>query len=104
MNQLNCLPQDAIFWGHDILPTAVASLDQHGIRRPLTFTVEPLRDFHAQPFGLPHSITSCITLAPVLRPCAESYGDQLQIFYANEVGDLGDGNGATLNGFLESLW
>ncbi|WP_042877321.1 iron-containing alcohol dehydrogenase [Cupriavidus necator] len=48
MNQLNCLPQDAIFWGHDILPTAVASLDQHGIRRPLTFTVEPLRDFHAQ--------------------------------------------------------
>ncbi|WP_354684325.1 iron-containing alcohol dehydrogenase [Cupriavidus necator] len=48
MNQLNCLPQDAIFWGHDILPTAVASLGQHGIRRPLTFTVEPLRDFHAQ--------------------------------------------------------
>ncbi|MGH8788347.1 MAG: hypothetical protein ACREYA_25105 [Cupriavidus necator] len=44
MNQLNCLPQDAIFWGHDILP------------------------------------------------------------YANEIGDLGDGHGATLNGFLESLW
>ncbi|MGY2485243.1 amidase [Cupriavidus sp. CP313] len=34
MNQLNCQPQDAIFSGHDILPTAVASLDQHGIRRP----------------------------------------------------------------------
>jgi len=36
MKQLSCLPQDAIFWGHGILPTAVASPDQHGIRRPLT--------------------------------------------------------------------
>ncbi|WP_439687571.1 Alcohol dehydrogenase [Cupriavidus oxalaticus] len=48
MNQLNCLPQDAVLWGHDILPAAAASLGKHGIRRPLTFTVEPLRGFHAQ--------------------------------------------------------
>ena len=31
-------------------------------------------------FGLPHSMTSCITLAPVIRACAESYGDKLEIF------------------------
>jgi len=48
MSQLNCLPQEAILWGHDILPTAGASLDQYGVRHPLTFTVERLRDFHAQ--------------------------------------------------------
>lgn len=31
-------------------------------------------------FGLPHSVTSCITLAPVIRACAETYGDKLDIF------------------------
>jgi hypothetical protein len=31
-------------------------------------------------FGLPHSMTSCITLAPVIRACAGMYGDKLQIF------------------------
>jgi alcohol dehydrogenase class IV len=31
-------------------------------------------------FGLPHSMTSCITLAPVIRECAAMYGDKLQIF------------------------
>jgi hypothetical protein len=31
-------------------------------------------------FGLPHSMTSCITLAPVIRACASRYGDKLEIF------------------------
>jgi maleylacetate reductase len=31
-------------------------------------------------FGLPHSATSCITLAPVIRACADFYGDKLGIF------------------------
>jgi hypothetical protein len=31
-------------------------------------------------FGLPHSMTSCITLAPVIRACADSYGDKLGNF------------------------
>jgi hypothetical protein len=31
-------------------------------------------------FGLPHSMTSCITLAPVIRACAASYGDKLEVF------------------------
>jgi alcohol dehydrogenase class IV len=31
-------------------------------------------------FGLPHSVTSCITLAPVIRACAEVYGDKLEVF------------------------
>src|SRR5262249_23954511 len=29
-------------------------------------------------FGLPHSATSCITLAPVIRACADFYGDKLE--------------------------
>lgn len=31
-------------------------------------------------YGLPHSITSCITLAPVIRECAAYYGPKLGIF------------------------
>ncbi|CAH0340850.1 iron-containing alcohol dehydrogenase [Rhizobium sp. CECT 9324] len=31
-------------------------------------------------FGVPHSMTSCITLAPVVRACAGFYGDKLRIF------------------------
>jgi alcohol dehydrogenase class IV len=42
MNHLNCLPQDGIFWGQHILQGAVARLGEHGIHRPMTFTVEPL--------------------------------------------------------------
>jgi alcohol dehydrogenase class IV len=30
-------------------------------------------------FGLPHSATSCITLAPVIRACASFYGDKLEV-------------------------
>ena len=29
-------------------------------------------------FGLPHSVTSCITLAPVIPACAAFYGDKLE--------------------------
>lgn len=42
MNHLNCLPQDGIFWGQHILQAAVARLGEHGIHRPIVFTVEPL--------------------------------------------------------------
>jgi len=42
MNKLNCLPQDTIVWGHEILRSAAASLGDYGISRPITFTVEPL--------------------------------------------------------------
>lgn len=33
-------------------------------------------------YGLPHSATSCITLAPVIRACANCYGDKLEVFSA----------------------
>jgi hypothetical protein len=33
-------------------------------------------------FGFPHSMTSCITLAPVIRSCASRYGEKLRIFDA----------------------
>ena len=42
MNHLNCLPQDGVFWGQHILQGAVARLGDHGIHRPIMFTVEPL--------------------------------------------------------------
>ena len=31
-------------------------------------------------FGVPHSLTSCITLAPVISACAAFYGEKLRIF------------------------
>jgi len=40
MNQLKCLPQVGIVWGHDILKTVAASLGDYGISRPIIFTVE----------------------------------------------------------------
>lgn len=43
MNQLNCLPQNAVLWGHDVLASAAAMLAEHGISRPMTFTIEPLQ-------------------------------------------------------------
>ena len=43
MNHLNCLPQDAVFWGEDLLAAALPRLARHGIERPMIFTVEPLQ-------------------------------------------------------------
>ncbi|GAC1046090.1 maleylacetate reductase [Rhizobium dioscoreae] len=37
-------------------------------------------------FGVPHSLTSCITLAPVIEACASFYGDKLRIFNAQAGG------------------
>lgn len=34
-------------------------------------------------YGLPHSATSCITLAPVIRACADFYGEKLDVFSAH---------------------
>ncbi|MDM0001035.1 iron-containing alcohol dehydrogenase [Variovorax sp. J22P240] len=34
-------------------------------------------------YGLPHSATSCITLAPVIRACADFYGEKLEVFAAS---------------------
>lgn len=38
-------------------------------------------------FGVPHSVTSCITLAPVIAACAPFYGDKLMVF--NDAGSGG---------------
>ncbi|MGO4810955.1 iron-containing alcohol dehydrogenase [Cupriavidus sp. 2MCAB6] len=40
MNQLKCLPQEEIVWGHGVLQTVAPSMGNYGIRRPMTFTVE----------------------------------------------------------------
>lgn len=37
-------------------------------------------------FGMPHSLTSCITLAPVIRACAAMYEDRLSVFAATQPG------------------
>lgn len=43
MNQLHCLPQHAVIWGHDVLSSAKDTLKAQGFRRAMTFTVEPLQ-------------------------------------------------------------
>ncbi|MDH2384490.1 iron-containing alcohol dehydrogenase [Bradyrhizobium sp. CER78] len=40
-------------------------------------------------FGFPHSATSCITLAPVIRACEARYGNKLQVF--NSPGESNPG-------------
>lgn len=44
MNNLICLPQNAVFWGDHILAGSVAGFDACGIDSPITFTVEPLEE------------------------------------------------------------
>ena len=46
MNHLNCLPQEGIYWGQHILQSVVARLGDHGIHRPITFTVAPLEGLY----------------------------------------------------------
>lgn len=46
MNHLNCLPQEGIYWGQHILQGVVARLGDHGIHRPITFTVTPLEGLY----------------------------------------------------------
>jgi len=46
MNHLNCLPQEGIYWGQHILQGVVARLGDHGIHRPITFTVAPLEGLY----------------------------------------------------------
>jgi alcohol dehydrogenase class IV len=41
-------------------------------------------------FGLPHSVTSCITLAPVIRACADFYGPKLTNFVEGPVATAGE--------------
>ncbi|MBW9113905.1 iron-containing alcohol dehydrogenase [Rhizobium cauense] len=37
-------------------------------------------------FGVPHSLTSCITLAPVIEACAPFYGEKLRVFNGRASG------------------
>jgi len=50
-------------------------------------------------FGFPHSVTSCITLAPVIRNCEARYGNKLRVF--NSPGEPNPG--AALAARIESL-
>lgn len=83
MNQLKCLPQEEIVWGHDILKTVAASMGDHGISRPMTFTVEFLEGLnreYLQP-GIRDGVGTFTNLPPHvpdfavrdgLRACIES--------------------------------
>jgi len=61
MSQLNCLPQDAVFWGENMLETALGRFSQHGINRPMTFTVPPLAELHRS-LVAPHIVNGVGTL------------------------------------------
>ena len=39
---LKCLPQDMVRWGQGIVPQVLQELPQHGVERPIVFTIEPL--------------------------------------------------------------
>ena len=66
MNQLKCLPQEEIVWGHNILEDVAASLGDRGIRRPITFTVGFLESLHRDVLlpGICDSVGSFIDLPP----------------------------------------
>lgn len=58
MDQLKCLPQDHVVWGHEILKPVAASLGDYGIRRPITFSVpflDALRQAYLDP-GIADSV------------------------------------------------
>jgi alcohol dehydrogenase class IV len=46
MSELKVLPQEAVLWGLNSLASNVTRLEAFGIRRSITFTVEPLRGLH----------------------------------------------------------
>jgi maleylacetate reductase len=83
MNQLKCLPQEEIVWGHDVLKTVAPSMGNYGIRRPMTFTVEFLEALnreHLQPAigdgvgtftGLPPHVPD-FAVRDGLRACIEA--------------------------------
>ncbi len=66
MNQLNCLPQNSVIWGHEALLSASDALSAHGFYRPMTFTVEPLQKLnqtHLKP-SIKHGAGCFIDLPP----------------------------------------
>nr|WP_277990490.1 iron-containing alcohol dehydrogenase [Pandoraea sp. LA3] len=48
VNQLKCLPQMEVIWGHDIVKAVAASLGDYGIHRPMTFTISSLETWHRE--------------------------------------------------------
>ena len=54
-------------------------------------------------FGFPHSVTSCITLPPVIRACAPFYGDKLRAFAPSDGSKDGLSAAGALADRIESL-
>lgn len=88
MNQLKCLPQEEVVWGHDALKTVAVSMGNYGIRRPITFTVEFLEALsreHLQP-GIVDGVGTFVGLPPHvpdfavrdgLRACLEARAESI---------------------------
>lgn len=54
-------------------------------------------------FGFPHSATSCITLAPVIRACAARYGSKLRVFNSPGEVDPGQALAARIENLVSHL-
>lgn len=54
-------------------------------------------------FGFPHSVTSCITLAPVIRSCEARYGDKLRVFNSPEERNPGSALAARIERLVSYL-
>ncbi|WP_332303203.1 iron-containing alcohol dehydrogenase [Rhizobium sp. GR12] len=58
MEKIEFLPQDNVIWGRGILADALGQLHQHGIKKPIVFTVEPL-DLLRRSFVAPN-LSDCV--------------------------------------------
>jgi maleylacetate reductase len=54
-------------------------------------------------FGFPHSVTSCITLAPVIRSCEARYGHKLRVFNASGETNPGSALAARIENLVSHL-
>jgi alcohol dehydrogenase class IV len=54
-------------------------------------------------YGVPHSVTSCITLAPVIRACAGRYGAKLAIFTGGPTETAAERLADRIEGLVASL-
>jgi alcohol dehydrogenase class IV len=98
MNLLNCLPQDAVFWGQNTLTTALPRLASHGIERPIVFTVKPLEALarrHVEP--LLEDMAGCFTGLPAHVPDVAVQAALEACLRSNARAIVGLGGGSVLD-------
>lgn len=98
MNHLNCLPQDAVFWGENTLAAALPRIGDYGIERPIVFTVEPLEAL-ARHHVEPHlkNTAGCFLGLPAHVPDVAVHAALEACLRANARAIVGLGGGSVLD-------